>query len=162
MSKLKLPKRKSRSEMGLLNALQEEFNRFTGFFWRPVHDSSDTTSTYTLLYEEVDESMVELLKFVCPYGPPGDVEEFRFPRAGFANAKSVLRTVSFELDGEDRIVAIRGGELKVPLESQFELLEYIVRMGWTPDGQKYAADSYERQIQINKNYRVFRQLADLG
>ena len=116
--------------------MQEEFNRFTGFFWRPVHDSD--TSTYTILYEEVDESMVELLKFVCPYGPPGDVEEFRFPRAGCTNAKSILRTVSFQLDGEDRIVATRGGELKVPLESQFELLEYIVRMGWTPDGQRYA------------------------
>ena len=80
--------------------------------------------------------MVDLLKFVCPYGPPGDVEEFRFPRAGCANARSVLRTVSFRLDDEDRIANIRGCELKVPLESQFELLEYIVRMGWTPDGQK--------------------------
>ena len=118
--------------------MQEEFNRFTGFFWRPVHDAE--TSTYTILVEEVDESMVELLKFVCPYGPPGDVEEFRFPRAGSANARSTLRTVSFELDSEDRIAAVKCGELKVPLDSQFELLEYIVRMGWTPDGQKYAID----------------------
>ena len=27
--------------------MQEEFNRFTGFFWRPVHDPE--TSTYTIL-----------------------------------------------------------------------------------------------------------------
>lgn len=42
-----------------------------------------------ILYEEVDESEVELVKF--PTSMAGDVEEFRFPKAGSNNAHSVLK-----------------------------------------------------------------------
>ena len=111
--------------------MQEEFNRYRGLFWRPRHDGR----TYTILYEEVDESMVDLLKFASPYSP-SEVEEFRFPRAGAANAKSEVRTVSFETDGDDVITVIREGELRSPLENYFPDTEYVVRLGWTPDGDK--------------------------
>ena len=42
-----------------------------------------------ILYEEIDESEVELIKF--PTSMAGDVEEFRFPKAGSTNAHSVLK-----------------------------------------------------------------------
>lgn len=117
--------------------MQEEFNRFTGLFWRPRHQGQ----TYSVLYEEVDESGVELMRF--PSQPlaggagAGDIEEFRFPRTGSNNAKSIIKMMTFRLDeSSDQIVDVRQLELKTPLENCFPWLEYVVRMGWTPDGEQ--------------------------
>lgn len=54
-------------------------------------------NVYRILYEEVDESSVDI--FSCPSHNRhnGDVEEFRFPRAGTANARSILRMVQFKI-----------------------------------------------------------------
>lgn len=55
-------------------------------------------NVYRILYEEVDESSVDI--FSCPSHNRhnGDVEEFRFPRAGTANARSILRMVQFKIN----------------------------------------------------------------
>ena len=85
-----------------------------------------------ILYEEVDESEVDLVKF--PTSLTGDVEEFRFPKAGSTNAHSVLKMIRFKLGRRGEITNVEPLELRFPLETVFPWLEYLVRTGWTPDG----------------------------
>ena len=48
--------------------VQEEFDRYTGYWWEPAGYQGDDTDgmaiekTYRILYEEVDESGVEILQ----------------------------------------------------------------------------------------------------
>ncbi len=87
------------------------------------------------MYEEVDESQVELLMFPSSAPTYCEVDEFRFPRAGAPNAKSTLKLVDFSVDEAGHISDVVTKELKAPLTDYFPWLEYIVRVGWTPDGQ---------------------------
>lgn len=41
---------------------QEEFDRYTGYWWAPCTDEAAGTSTYRILYEEVDESDVDIIQ----------------------------------------------------------------------------------------------------
>ena len=76
---------------------QEEFSRFNSFWWRPVQPSpaGGTGRKFTLLYEVVDDSNVDVLRF--PVAGSTDVEEFRFPKAGSNNSLSRLRIVQVGL-----------------------------------------------------------------
>lgn len=118
--------------------IQEEFRRYTGFWWRPennlkqhhhshqsktshMNSSSDDVNqiipnilveddevededgsgdkrnciTYAILYEEIDETHVDVVK-IPSYD--GQTEEYRFPRPGEQNAISSLRLVTFNYD----------------------------------------------------------------
>jgi len=113
--------------------MQEEFNRFTGLWWRPTCDDG----CYSLLYERVDESEVEVIRFSGTAMGEAD-EEMRFPRAGAPNAKSTLRIVDFEFSlqpgSEGFIMDVRRRDLASPLESYFPWMEYLVRAGWDSTG----------------------------
>ena len=69
-------------------------SRFTGFWWQPRGPGAQE-HVYTLLYEEVDEGGVEIVRilgFPCTQSDlRPDVEEFRYPRADMPNAVSSLR-----------------------------------------------------------------------
>ncbi|CAK1554434.1 unnamed protein product [Leptosia nina] len=146
---------------------QEEFSRYTGFWWQPKSDSD----MYRIVYEEVDESEVKIFSFPSSNSTNGDVEEFRFPRAGTPNAKSVLKLVTFRLqksspttvldyynesntdmsssstsDGME-VTDIRWYEMKHPLKETFPWLEYLARVGWTPCGQYVWAQLLDRKQQ---------------
>ena len=52
--------------------VQEEFDRYTGYWWEPAGchrnetgSSSEYEKSYRMLYEEVDESGVEILQVGC-------------------------------------------------------------------------------------------------
>lgn len=108
--------------------MQEEFNRFHGYWWQP--QSND--GIYRICYEEVDESEVNIFTFpsVHSYG-----DEYRFPRSGCPNAKSTLKMVEFRLSENLRIQDVSTKELQTPLNYLFPYLEYIVKIGWTPDSK---------------------------
>ena len=63
--------------------IQEEFRRYTGFWWRPdnEYDHIDTSGdlSYTILCEFVDETEVDVVKIA---NWDATVEEYRFPRPG--------------------------------------------------------------------------------
>lgn len=109
--------------------MQEEFSRYQGFWWQPNSDDK----VYRIVYEEVDESDVSLYTFPSSQSVGGDYEEYRFPRAGSPNAKSKLKLVQFRLSESLKIVDACIKELQCPLTYAFPWLEYIVRIGWTPD-----------------------------
>ncbi|KAM3957651.1 dipeptidyl peptidase 9 isoform 1-T1 [Aphomia sociella] len=133
---------------------QEEFSRYTGFWWQPKSDDD----IHRIVYEEVDESDVKVFSFPSSQTSSGEVEEFRFPRAGTPNAKSSLKMVTFRLeratsttvldyyqdggmetapDGDEamEVTDIRWYELRTPLKEAFPWFEYLARVGWTPCGQ---------------------------
>lgn len=100
---------------------------------------------HRILYEEVDESDVLLFKF--PSSQPVDVEyeEYRFPRAGTHNAKSKLKMVQFTLSETLHIQDICVKDLQYPLTYYFPWMEYIVRVGWTPNSKSVWAQLLNRQ-----------------
>ncbi|XP_064645496.1 dipeptidyl peptidase 9-like [Lineus longissimus] len=111
--------------------VQEEFDRYTGYWWRP----SGSQNRYSILYEEVDESDVELTYIMSSSEDESGYDEYRYPRAGTPNAKSELKIVEFEINettGEIDKVVHR--HLTEPLMCSFPWMEYLVRAGWTPDG----------------------------
>lgn len=147
---------------------QEEFSRYTGFWWQPKSDDD----IYRIVYEEVDESEVKIFSFPSSQTSSGEVEEFRFPRAGTPNAKSSLKLVTFRLqkaspstvldyyqegtadshltdttDESMEVTDIRWYELRQPLKETFPWFEYLARVGWTPCGQYVWVQLLDRKQQ---------------
>jgi len=121
--------------------MQEEFNRYQGFWWQPLSNDG----IYRICYEEVDESDVKTFSFPTTNCYGGD--DYRFPRAGCDNAKSTLKMVEFRLSETLRITDVSIKELQTPLNFLFPYLEYIVRVGWTPCSNYVWAQLLNRQQQ---------------
>lgn len=133
--------------------MQEEFSRYQGFWWQPKSDGIDNIGfvlyhfyvmpyfltpldgIFRIVYEEVDESDVSLYTFPSSQSVGGDYEEYRFPRAGTPNAKSKLKLVQFILSESLQVTDVCVKDLQYPLAYSFPWLEYIVRVGWTPDSK---------------------------
>lgn len=123
--------------------MQEEFNRYEGFWWQPCSEDG----LFRICYEEVDETDVGIFTIPSSY-VTYESEEYRFPRAGTPNAKSTLKLVEFRLSVNLRIVDVSNRELQIPLVYQFPYLEYIVRVDWTPDSRYVWAQLLDRQQQF--------------
>ncbi|CAD7092052.1 unnamed protein product [Hermetia illucens] len=123
--------------------MQEEFSRYRGYWWQPKRDDG----IYRIVYEEVDESDVCVFTFPSSQAATGDYEEYRFPRAGTANAKSKLKLVQFTLNESLQITDICIKDLPYSLTVVFPWLEYIVRVGWTPNSQYIWLQAMNRQQQ---------------
>ncbi|XP_052268789.1 dipeptidyl peptidase 9-like [Dreissena polymorpha] len=104
--------------------------RYTGYWWDPVCRDG---RTYRILYEEVNDSEVDIVQIYLPLDDKG-VDEYRYPRAGKTNADSCLKMAQFTVgnDGrfEDEVIMLR---LFEPLSSLSVDTEYLARSGWTPD-----------------------------
>ncbi|CAG8434850.1 12884_t:CDS:10 [Ambispora gerdemannii] len=119
--------------------MQEEFHRFTGYYWAP--SSSDTykkDDAERILYIQVSESMVDLVVIPRP-GPQAEMDEYRYPRAGTQNALCNLQIVEFIPQYDDEEVVTCGPTHKrlwgsFALNKLFPWMEYIVRFGWFPSG----------------------------
>lgn len=132
--------------------VQEEFDRYTGYWWQPKFSTDENlTRTYRILFEEVDESSVEILHIVS--GPDSmvqnsHVDSYRYPRAGSANAKSKLKIVQFSIDTSGKICDhVIEYQMRVPLSEAFPFMEYLVRCGWLPDGESVYAEILDRSQQ---------------
>lgn len=90
---------------------------------------------YRIVYEEVDESDVKIFCFPSSNSNVGEVEEFRFPRAGTPNAKWNLKMVQFQVNDLLQICDVVSLELGTPLPTIFPWAEYLVRVGWTPNSE---------------------------
>ncbi|XP_065581247.1 dipeptidyl peptidase 8-like [Artemia franciscana] len=112
--------------------MQEEFSRYEGFWWQP---KQDTDGIYRIVYEETDESLVDIITLVAPGGRNCETEQSRFPGVGTANAKSRLRLLSFQLNDNYEICSIVISDLAQSFDVLFPNMEYLVRVGWTPEGK---------------------------
>ncbi|XP_023019960.1 dipeptidyl peptidase 9 [Leptinotarsa decemlineata] len=123
--------------------MQEEFSRYQGYWWQP----KCLGGIYRILYEEVDEGDVKVFCFPSSQSDSGEVEEFRFPRAGCANSKSYLKMMEFKVNEHLQIIDVCMLELQFSLSLLFPWMEYIVRVGWTPNGEYIWVQLLDRRQQ---------------
>lgn len=135
--------------------VQEEFDRYTGYWWQPASLSradncGASSDVYRILYEEVDESEVEILKIISPASEGANVDEYRYPKAGSKNAVSTLKIVEFSLDANGLIRNIVCRDLIRPVFSLFPSMEYLLKAGWTPEGQRVYIELIDRPQQLTQ------------
>ncbi|KAJ3152987.1 dipeptidylpeptidase [Geranomyces michiganensis] len=123
--------------------MQEEFRRFTGYWWAPMR-SDNATGSYRnnwaneskerILSIRVDETRVEKVYLPRP-GLDGETDEYRYPRAGKSNASAELEVLEFDgaFGGGGAHCRRLWGSFR--LHKAFPWMEYIVRAGWTPNGR---------------------------
>jgi len=124
--------------------LQEEFDRYHGFWWSPKGASS--RDCYHILYFEVDESAV-LRYQVSNVDLDGTSETHKYPLAGGRNATTVvnLATVAYDkLTGWQ----VSHSTLWPPLHERAPWVEYIPSAGWSPDGTRVWMQLLDRQQQV--------------
>ncbi|XP_045621512.1 dipeptidyl peptidase 8 isoform X2 [Procambarus clarkii] len=122
--------------------MQEEFSRYQGYWWQPVSPDG----VYRLLFEEVDESEVPIVQFILPDDSAGMLDEFRFPRAGMSNAESTLRLLEVEV-GPAEELRVTTRHLRHDLKQLAPWHEYLVRVGWVPDGTQIWCQLLDRRQQ---------------
>ncbi|XP_031811221.1 dipeptidyl peptidase 8 isoform X2 [Sarcophilus harrisii] len=132
--------------------LQEEFDRYSGYWWCPeAEPAPNGGKILRILYEENDESEVEIIHVTSPMLETRRTDSFRYPKTGTANPKVTFKMSEVTIDAEGRIADVVDKELVQPFEVLFEGVEYIARAGWTPEG-KYAwsilLDRSQTRLQI--------------
>ena len=75
--------------------MQEEFHRFTGYWWAP-------DNAQRILYVEIDEGPVEVV-YLPQAGANGKLDEFRYPKTGTSNVTSDLCIVDFSFRDEGNV-----------------------------------------------------------
>uniref|UniRef100_A0A8C4NWB8 dipeptidyl-peptidase IV n=1 Tax=Dicentrarchus labrax TaxID=13489 RepID=A0A8C4NWB8_DICLA len=125
---------------------QEEFDRFTGYWWSPAA-REDGGKTLQILYEEVDESEVEIIHVPSPALEERKTDVYRYPRAGSKNPDITLKIAEIRTDNLGKIVSTQEKVLPVPFTSLFPGAEYITRAGWTKDGRYAWAVMMDRRQQ---------------
>uniref|UniRef100_A0A8C6PXZ9 dipeptidyl-peptidase IV n=1 Tax=Nothobranchius furzeri TaxID=105023 RepID=A0A8C6PXZ9_NOTFU len=142
------PKDDSKSAGVATFVTQEEFDRFTGYWWSPVtHTEPDGYKTLQILYEEVDESEVEIIHVPSPALEERKTDVYRYPRAGSKNPDITLKIAEIRTDSQGNIVSTQEKELPVAFTSLFPNVEYITRAGWTKDGRYAWAVMMDRRQQ---------------
>ncbi|KAL3314450.1 dipeptidylpeptidase [Cichlidogyrus casuarinus] len=120
-------------------AIQEEFNRYIGYWWRPRSEPiSETQNLYSILFEHTNETGVdEIYLFSHGSGSLKDFENHRYPKPGAKNANSELKVVQFVYDSSSKEfsnVQILAPNLNEQVKALFATYEYVTRAGWTADG----------------------------
>eukprot|EP00794_Sanderia_malayensis_P019404 gene19404-21327_t len=131
---------------------QEEFDRFTGYWWQPHQEmspESDEVEVHKILYEMVDESMVAKHHIVSTSEDGNtQLDTYRYPKAGSKNAESTLRLVQFSVFKKSKEIldgSIFEHELRYELSSLIPWVEYIVRCEWMADGKSVWAQLLNRR-----------------
>uniref|UniRef100_T1DN93 dipeptidyl-peptidase IV n=1 Tax=Crotalus horridus TaxID=35024 RepID=T1DN93_CROHD len=132
--------------------LQEEFDRYTGYWWCPAAEPiADGGKILRILYEENDESEVEVIHVTSPMLETRRTDSFRYPKTGTANPKVTFKLSEITIGLDGRILDVVDKELVQPFEILFDAVEYIARAGWTREG-KYAwailLDRSQTRLQI--------------
>jgi len=136
--------------------IQEEFDRYTGYWWCPsvekvpIDQGNSILFVYRIFYVEVDESPVAVYQ-LAEYDRKGNVESFKYPLVGEANAKSSLclaeiHVVQNASEGPLNITVIRK-RLFPSLYTQFPWFEYLLRCGWMPSGKRVWVQLMDRKQQ---------------
>jgi hypothetical protein len=124
--------------------MQEEFNRYTGYWFAGPAAEAEEGGVHRILYTEVDESAVPVHTIALPCGR---TEAARYPFAGAANATTDLCVAEFSWCGETFAPVVARRRLYRPLRELLPWHEYVVRAGWFPGGQRVWAQLLDRPQQ---------------
>uniref|UniRef100_A0A8C8HQC3 dipeptidyl-peptidase IV n=1 Tax=Oncorhynchus tshawytscha TaxID=74940 RepID=A0A8C8HQC3_ONCTS len=84
--------------------IQEEFDRFTGYWWSPsAVEDSDGGKTLHLLYEEVDETEVEIIHVPSPALEERKADAYRYPRTGSKNPQTTLKLAEIKTNNQGKV-----------------------------------------------------------
>lgn len=119
--------------------IQEEFDRYTGYYWRPVQEDA---TTYHILFEKVYQRYVNMV--TIPGSADGEPQVFRYPRAGQVNAFTTLAMVKFTIEDE-KVSNLTCFRLQEELTTIFPWVEYIPWLGWHPSGSSVWAMLLDRR-----------------
>lgn len=112
--------------------IQEEFDRYTGYYWSPIKTKEE------ILFAVNDLTSVE--EYHIPeHSIEGKVDTFLYPRVGTENAISNLAITSItKTDVEVKTL--------VPsLKERFPWMEYLVRFGWTSTDEEVYVQLLDRK-----------------
>lgn len=123
--------------------MQEEFSRFTGYWWSP---SKNENGEFLICYLEVDELPVPTA-VIGSAGETFSVDEYRYPRAGEQNAKSTLCFARIKFSASEQDLEISTKRLPSWIENNFPWAEYIPRVGFTNRGQRVWLQLLDRRQQ---------------
>ncbi|KAI9006525.1 dipeptidyl peptidase IV N-terminal region-domain-containing protein [Phycomyces nitens] len=130
--------------------MQEEFRRFTGYYWGPCDANINQ-----ILYLETSEDNVDTVMITTPNAPvntyPTSSGPLRYPRAGRPNASSVIHIVTFDFQAK-KIIRKRLWDMSI--ETLFPWTEYIVRFGWLPDMNSVWVQILSRDQKKTKVLRI--------
>lgn len=140
--------------------MQEEFDRYTGYWWSPSIEGS----LQRILYVNTDER--HLTTYSIPTaGIRGEVDKSVYPLAGDENARFSLSIAEVNVDpttsvtgapsnagvptsdGTSSSLGLKLKHLSPSLKTRFPWCEYIPRLGWTPNGKKIWVQMLDRQQQ---------------
>uniref|UniRef100_A0A8C6X225 dipeptidyl-peptidase IV n=1 Tax=Naja naja TaxID=35670 RepID=A0A8C6X225_NAJNA len=129
--------------------IQEEFDRFTGYWWCPTscQEGPEGWKTLRILYEEVDESEVEVIHVPSPALEERKTDTYRYPRTGSKNPKISLKLAEFQTDTQGKIVHASDMELVHPFATMFPNVEYIARLRWRHAWAMFL-DRPQQQLQL--------------
>lgn len=139
--------------------MQEEFDRYTGYWWSPSIEGS----LQRILYVTTDERHLTTYN-IGTAGIRGEVDKFVYPLAGDENAHFCLSIAELSVDpsltsgananatssapcDSSSAVGIKLKHLSPSLKTRFPWCEYIPRLGWTPNGKKIWVQMLDRQQQ---------------
>lgn len=127
-------------------AVQEEFNRYSGYWWYPNKQlNPDNSCTYRLVYEETDESLVELTYITPSCTDDAAYDEYRYPRAGTPNSNVYLKMIEFTVSADKtQPLIIQQKRMYKNFYQLFNWFEYLTRAKFTPDGKNFWVEIYDR------------------
>jgi len=131
--------------------IQEEFDRFTGYWWAPAVVTEQGSTIYRILYFQVDESMVSEYP-VCEYDLKGSVETYRYPLVGGTNAECEVYVAEITVTNDNIRVTQKG--LYPKIKTRIPSTEYVVRGGWFPDSENLWVQVVDR-LQENTHLVAF-------
>uniref|UniRef100_Q6V1X1-6 Isoform 6 of Dipeptidyl peptidase 8 n=1 Tax=Homo sapiens TaxID=9606 RepID=Q6V1X1-6 len=113
--------------------LQEEFDRYSGYWWCPKAETTPSGGKILrILYEENDESEVEIIHVTSPMLETRRADSFRYPKTGTANPKVTFKMSEIMIDAEGRIIVdeVRRlvyfeGTKDSPLEHHLYVVSYV-------------------------------------
>ena len=134
--------------------IQEEFDRYTGYWWRKAPQGLQGKGgrvQHQILFEEVDESMVESIHI--PHSDiGGGSDTLKLPMAGKPNAIAALCLAKVWQEADHSFGGLERLVLGFSLADCFASLcahcfgcadedckqghEYLVRAGWVPSGER--------------------------
>ena len=123
--------------------MQEEFNRFTAYWWSPTRNNSKG-GCWEILYLAVDQKQVPVIR-LDSHDDAG--EHYHYPRPGDRNVVSTPYIIPIPdppTDGDESKLKAwtnlnvkewqksNAWTMKTSLQEQFRWQEYILRAGWLP------------------------------
>eukprot|EP01100_Stratorugosa_tubuloviscum_P000377 TRINITY_DN1081_c0_g1_i9.p1 TRINITY_DN1081_c0_g1~~TRINITY_DN1081_c0_g1_i9.p1 ORF type:complete len:831 (+),score=340.76 TRINITY_DN1081_c0_g1_i9:147-2639(+) len=125
--------------------IQEEFDRFTGYWWAPKSVQINGENIWRIVYCEVDESKVMKYKIPQAESPEfGKVDTYHYPATGEQNAITDICMIEFP-ESNPKLAIVK--RLTPSIKTRFPSFEYLLSANWMNDANKVLLQFIDRKQQ---------------